>query len=423
MGREVKTRQEHETAEWEFGKEWFEDLQSKIRYNVYQSEYYERMAEDFHDDGYRKKAERTLMCSKNWELDYYRQHGVKQIKSITRCHDAFCYVCQSLKAQRRHELYAPLLKALEKENDIYHIVFTVPNVTGERLNWTIDKMYDRRSRLMEYFRGSKKIKGLDFGQYGYRGAVCTLEVTAGTRSATQIDDFHPHFHCMFVLAKGAPNMEKVTTNAFSYTTDKKTGQRVVIPFSKFECLLQKIWCLLILGIEVTKDNIRNIYEVTDHRYKYGFDVKADRVEDGNYHEVFKYVVKGTYKKESIFSYEDFCYLENALRNRHVYQTYGCLKEYNFNDVDDIFLPKKNIDVYFELLLQELQRREKPQLVQSCIEEILSDLDKNKKRKRPIRYIGPTTLRNAFRGMNEAEQEICFEKMCKTILGGNKECNE
>ena len=34
-------------AEWEFGVDWFKDLQAKVRYNVYQSEYYERMADDY----------------------------------------------------------------------------------------------------------------------------------------------------------------------------------------------------------------------------------------------------------------------------------------------------------------------------------------------------------------------------------------
>ena len=378
------------------------------------------MSKDYHDIAYNGKAKRTLECSKIWNLDYYIQHGIKQIKNIVRCNDAFCYVCQSLKAQRRYEIYSPLLRELEKENDIYHIVFTVPNVTGERLKWTLDKMYDRFGRLMEYFRGSKKIKGIDFGQYGYRGAVRTLEITTGKRQTQKGNDFHPHFHCMFVLTKDAPNMEKVVENSFSNGKyDYETGKRKITYFSRFEWLLQRIWCLLLLDITVTKENIVNIYGVTNGEYKDGFDVKADDAE-GKYHEIFKYVIKGTYKKEKIFTYEEFCYLENALKNRHVYQTYGCLRQYNFNEVDDIFTPKSISDYYFELLLTELQRLEKPIIVQSCIEEILEDFRLNKRRKVKIRYIGPATLRRAFLNMTEEEKEECFKKMLETILKNREE---
>ena len=421
MTREEK--KQTETFDWEFGKEWFEDLQVKAGYNVYQSEYYELLAEETHDDVYKRKAERTLACSKVWNLNYYIRHGVKQIENIVRCNDAFCYVCQSLKAQRRFELYAPILKALEKDHDIYHVVFTVPNVIGPKLKWTLDKMYERFGRLMEYFRGSKKIKGLDFYQYGYRGAVRTLEITTG-----KWDDFHPHFHCMFVLSKNAPNMEKVELNSFSYGKyDFKTGEGKLTLFSRFEWLLQRIWCLLLLDIKVTKENILNIYPLTDFLYKDGFDVKSDKAEpkpgkspESAYHEIFKYVVKGTYKKEKIFTYEAFCWMYNALKDRHVYQTYGCLREFDFNEVDDMVSPKTISDFYFESLLKELQKRETPMVVQSCIEEILKDLDSNRKRKRKIRYIGPATLRRAFHTMSEDEQNSCFEKMKNIILQSYQE---
>ena len=406
--------------EWEFGREWFEDLQKKASYNVYQSEYYERIANQYHDENYRKRAKYTLECSKIWNLNWYVRYGVKQIQNIVRCNDTFCYVCQSLKAQRRFEIYSPILKELEKVNDIYHIVFTVPNVTGERLKWTLDKMYDRFGRLMEYFRGSKKIKGIDFEQYGYRGAVRSLEITTGKRQMNYGNDFHPHFHCMFVFVKDAPNMEKVIENGFSNGKyDFQTGKRKQTFFSRFEWMLQRIWCLLMLDIEVNKENIVNIYEVTDGKYKDGFDVKADDAE-GRYHEIFKYVVKGTYKKESIFTYEEFLYLENALRGRHVYQTYGCLRQYNFNEVDDIMSPKMEADFYFEALLKELQSLEKPLVVQSCIEEILKDLDANKTRKKKVVYIGPATLRRAFAKMSVDEKEVCFEKMREVIFSNRQE---
>ena len=407
-------RREEKTLEWEFGIDWFKDLQSKVQYNVYQSEYYERMADDYNNPTYLKKAERTISCSKIWDLNYYVRHGVKQIKSITRCQDSFCYVWQSLKAQRRFQIYSPVLKKLEEKHDIFHIVFTVPNVSGERLNWTLDKMYSRFGRLVAYLKGEKKIKGIDFYQYGYCGAVRSLEITTGKRKNG--NDFHPHFHTMFVLSKNPPNMEKCFENSFSGGKyDYVTNERKITYFSKFEWLLQRIWCLLMLDIRVTKENIVDIYGATDGKYKDGFDVKADNAE-GKYHEIFKYAIKGTYKKEKIFEYDDFCVLENALRNRRVYETYGILREYNFNEVGDISTLEDMADVIFNELLRELQRREKPIVIQSCIEEILKDLNGNKKRKKQIRYIGPAVLRRAFQDLTQDEKETCLEKMRKMLFG-------
>ena len=113
-------------------------------------------------------------------------------------------------------------------------------------------------------------------------------------------------------------------------------------------------------------------------------------------------------------------MERALRNRHVYQTYGCLRQYNFNEVDDIFSSKTKLDLYYQILLKELQTREKPLIVQSCIQEILEDFDKNKTRRKKVRYIGPATLRRAFSKLTEEEAEECFKKMMDVILGNKQE---
>ncbi|MBQ5926839.1 MAG: protein rep, partial [Clostridia bacterium] len=350
---------------------------------------------------YSVKAERCLDCSKIWTLDHYVRHSVKQIKSIVRCHDAFCYVCQTLKAQARYQIYSPILREFEKDYDVYHTVLTVPNVSGGRLNWTLDKMSDRFGVLIDYLNGHKQIKGLNFAQYGYAGAVRSLEITSGKGKG-----FHPHYHSMIILEKSAPNMEKLYKNSFSYGKNKD-GKKVVLEFSKFEILLQRIWCLLIMGIEVTKENIQRIYEKTNGLYKDGFDCKSDNA-GGEYHEIFKYAIKGTYKNEKIFSYEEFKCLENALKNRRVYETYGVLRKYNFNEADEevAMRLKDEATLEFELLLKDLQRREKPLIVESCLEEIIEDLNRNEKRKRPITYIGPASLRRAFAGGTpEARAEI------------------
>ena len=80
------------------------------------------------------------------------------------------------------------------------------------------------------------------------------------------------------------------------------------------------------------------------------------------------------------------------------------------------------DMIFDELLKELQRREKPIVIQSCIEEILNDLQSNKKRKKKIRYIGPAVLRRVFQTLSDEEKETCLEKMRELFFGENSEGN-
>lgn len=400
-------------SEWAYENDFFQEIQAKVSYNSAQAEYYRSMASEAGEDlSLIKKAERTEECSKVWDLDVYRKHGLKQVVGVNRCHDSFCYVCQSIKAMRRFEIYAPILQAFEKDYDIYHVVFTVPNVDSSRLTITLAKMTDCFAHLIRYFQGTKKIKGIDFERFGWAGAVRSLEITTGKRKEMQGNDFHPHFHCMFLLRKGIVLPHEVY-NSFSNDKNHSNGTYL---FSRLETLLQRVWCLLMLNIKVTKENLINIESMTDGRYKDGFSVRAVNVNyrfnkgvwesvpdgPGKFHEIFKYAIKGTYKKESIFTYDEFCALYYALKNRRVYQTYGILSSHNFEEVDDVFSPSMQTDMLFSIFLQVLQSREKPFRTQSDLDEILSDLKKNEKRRRKIRYFGPSTLRKAFVGFSEED---------------------
>lgn len=399
---------------WEYDRDFFSEIQMHATYNSAQAEYYRQMSSECGDDlALEKKAERTETCSKIWDLDIYKKHGLKQVVGINRCHDSFCYVCQSIKTLRRFQVYGPVLQEYEKDHDIYHIVFTVPNVDGRRLDLTLDKMTDCFARLIRYFEGSKKIKDISFESFGYAGAVRSLEITtAEKKDGCRGNDFHPHFHCMFLLRKGI-NLPHEVYNSFSNDRNHSNGTYY---FSRLETLLQRIWCLLMLNVKVTKENIINIEAMTDGRYKDGFSVRAYNVNKrfssgvwtdvpngpGKFHEIFKYAIKGTYKEKSIFTYEEFCYLFYALKNRRVYQTYGILQKHNFDEIDDIFTPQMQTDVLFEQFLQLLQKREKPFRTQTELDSILKDLQSNEKRKKKIRYFGPSGLRKLFADKTEEE---------------------
>ncbi len=418
MNNDVKNKAA-DISSWEYDRDFFKDIQKRAAYNSAQAEYYRRMSKEAGEDlSLEKKAERTEACSKVWDLDVYKAHGLKQVVGINRCHDSFCYVCQSIKALRRFQVYAPVLQEYEKDYDIYHIVFTVPNVDGRRLKITLDKMTDCFARLIRYFECSKKIKGFEFERFGYVGAVRSLEITTGAKKdGCRGNDFHPHFHCMFLLRKGIELPHEIY-NSFSNDRNHAKGTYL---FSRLETLLQRVWCLLMLNIKVTKENIINIEAMTNWRYKDGFSVRAYNVNTrfsngawetlpdgpGKFHEIFKYAIKGTYKEESIFTYDEFWYLYDALKNRRVYQTYGVLQKHNFEDVDDVFTPQMATDALFEQFLKVLQSREKPFRTQTELDAILWDLTANGKRKKKIRYFGPSVLRKVFSGKTEEELQECI----------------
>ena len=104
-------------------------------------------------------------------FNFYKKNHLKQVVMVNRCKDPFCYNCQALRAQRRFEVYAPILAKYEDEYDVYHVVLSVPNVSGAKLPGTVRHMCNRFGRVIEYFNGDKKIKGFDFDRFGYIGAA------------------------------------------------------------------------------------------------------------------------------------------------------------------------------------------------------------------------------------------------------------
>lgn len=384
-------------------KDYFIELDKKRGFNEYLRDFYVRMSEEYGDEKFLKKADGLIDCCKYLNVDYYRKNECKHVLKINRCKDAFCYNCQQFNAERRFQLYAPVLAEYEKDYDVYHVIFTQPNVDGAHLKNTLTLMFDRISYMIRYFDGRSKIRGIDFSQYGYAGAVRSLEIT--TKEAGERTMYHPHFHCMFILKKGL-NMESKYWNRYSYDP---RGNKPPYPFTSFEILLQRIWCLLIMRKPVTKNNINHIGEVLP-QYPDGFSVRAGHVTDGNYHEIFKYAIKGTYQEKSIFTYETFVTLYFALYNRKVYQTYGCLYNLDFNVIDDVVSPTLTTDVLFELIIERLQSMEMPVNLEEELDEIIKSFYNGSK----IRYIGATSLCHAFAHLSEEDKREKIEKLLDFI---------
>lgn len=345
----------------------------KITDNAVISGYYRQMYEDTADTGHLRRAEAVDGCFRWWDVDHYRKQHVKDIKRINLCKDKFCLNCQNALSKRRYAKYQSILDDLLAEYDVYHVVNTVPNCTASELLDVLDRMYKKFPYIIRYLSGERKCNGIDFLGYGYKGAIRSLEIT--TKRTKTGAEFHPHFHCLFVLRKGISTTRK-HINDFSFHNGKLRRK-----FTDLEILLQKVWYLLYNGERLTAEAVANLPQ--------GYSGTADRAK-GNYKEVFKYPVKGESRRESItdvvYSYDTFAVLCEALYRRKVLQGYGIL---NFGDFDTD--EDKEADMLYKQLLEELQSIEDPEEQALRLEEVFADLDDN------ITYISKNLIRQHIHG--------------------------
>lgn len=345
--------------------EHFTRIEKKIRFNDTIASFYRQMFEETADFTFQNRSRSVDLCSKYMDVDYYRLQGVKCIKRINLCKDRFCQNCQSLLAQQREIKYTPILDAYSKDFDLYHVVFTVPNCIGDDLCRTIDAMYKKFAYMVRYFNERKRIRGISFAKYGFQGAIRSLEITQNLSEHT----YHPHFHCIFIMKKGLV-LDKSCINQYSYE-----GETLQRKFSELEILLQKIWYLLLNGVEVNYDNI--------HSCGQGYSVIADPAE-GNYHQVFKYAVKGCFKDDKIFDYETFKTLYAALHSRRIIQAYGVLHNIDF-DADDIL--DEQTDEQYDAVIQKLEQIEKPVFIAETLNIVMLEVLRSN-----VRYISKANIK-------------------------------
>ena len=358
-------------------KSTFEAIKARTKYNDIIGEWYNDLYEETGIDSYERKARALKTCCKLWDVEYYQMQGFKDILRTNHCNDRFCDNCQSINARRREDKYTPFLDAFKRHFDIYHITFTVTNVTADKLNATVNRMFSEFGYVIRLFRNNAKIKGYDFTQYGFIGAVRALEITKNVAENT----FHPHFHTLFLVRKGLKLDTTGKTHLNKYSFD--SVRKIVKPyyFSDFEILLQKVWRLRYDGVKVNKASIEAL--------PLGYSVKC--VKPKNYHEVFKYATKGVFKDgdSAAHGYEDFKALQATLENRRIIQGYGCLNGFKFDDekfdfdyietlsevVKCIYADKIKADEEYKRLIEELRDLEPdPLKLFEKLEEIYDNLD-------------------------------------------------
>lgn len=365
----------------------FLKIYKRISHNDIISDYYDRLAEeaDTLDDFFllKNRSQSVSLCGKFYDYDYYRFQAVKVLKRVNSCRDKFCPQCQSLLAQTRLAKYSPILDEYSKDYDLYHVVFTVPNCSPSDLKITLTRMYKAFGHMIRYFRGNAKVKGIDFLQYGFFGAVRSLEITQNFTTG----ELHPHFHCIFVLKKDL-NLEKDQVNSFSFSNG--VFQRY---FSDFEIILQKVWCLLVNGFRVSLSALDDLDT--------GYSVVADKAIPGDYKEIFKYALKGCCKGDKIFTYESFKALYFALHNRRIVQGYGALRCLKFES-DEIL--EDQVDENFNAIVEELVCFEDPVFITESLTESMTEVLRGN-----CCYITKANIRRTLRDAEVLSSRPCLRE--------------
>lgn len=334
----------------ELDKEFLHSVVKNNEYNELILDYYtmlmnEQPAEELRNK-FHNKIERIADCNSMFELGYYKKQKIKDFKRTNLCKDKFCNNCKKVKQASRMGRFIPEIEKY-KNYGMYHLVLTSPNVAGGELRSNIRKQLKAFPTLIEYLKCKKKIRGLDFEQYGYMGAFRSLEVTYRDNS------YHPHLHVLLIF-KNLDISNKHHVN--DYSINHYEGGKITRRFSDFEILIQKIWRLLLTGETVTKSNIDNL--------DIGYSCIMDKFKDDDYFELFKYMTKSS--SETFMTYENFKTLEKSLFNVRQIQGYGCLFRLKDKDISDL------VEEEYNRIIEELQKIEEEKKILETPNQLIND---------------------------------------------------
>lgn len=324
-------------------KDYINKVYNNNNYNNVIKKYYSELSKEWYIS--KGKIGNLDRCNKIWCIDIYEDNQIKDFTGTYLCHDKFCNNCKKVKQASRMSKYIPYLEIYSDK--LYHLTLTVPNVVGEQLRPTIEKMTKSFKSLIRYFTGNLKINGIDFSSYGYLGAVRSLEITFNK------DSYHPHFHV--AIAFSNLNLDKNIENKYSIDYTGKRDKRL---FSKFEVLIQKIWYLLINNIKVTKNNIDKLSS--------GYSCIVDKLKENDYAEFFKYMIKETNEDNDILTYENFKILYISTEYLKQLQGYGCFYMINDKNLD------KEVNKIYCTIKQVLLNSEVPKFKGCTPLELLND---------------------------------------------------
>lgn len=268
-----------------------------------------------------ERWERMKDCLSYWLWDIYRVNKVMDLKEVHRCRDRWCANCRRVARAKAIQEFLPKFQELRRTGYTpYLMTLTIPNVSGDELKSTIEKMNKSFRKFWKWFYLNNN-NGFKERFFNFIGGIRSLEITKSTNGT-----FHPHFHVLVFLdgeeydgyfkkIHQAEYSEK--RNEYNYCSD-----------ADFQ--VREMWYRAYNNISLKKKNIIGNESTIDGFYI--CDIRELISIDGNNPllEVFKYTTKDT----DIQTYDDFKYIFLALDGKRIRQGLGLLYNFKCDDIDD-----------------------------------------------------------------------------------------
>lgn len=308
--------------------EYVENLKTYREYNQIIYKYFYDYATEQNSKTLFNNSVRIRDCNKVWNINHYQEFNIKEVTKTHLCKNKFCFNCKKVLQAFRMSKYSDFIR---KQKNLYHLVLTVPNVSGEDLKETLKKMSKSFKKFYNIIRGVDRAKC----QYDLEvdGALRSLEITFSKKNDSV--SFHPHYHVLLSL-ENSIILDKTHKNKFSF--DNLIYLKRL--FSDIELYFQKLWYCIYNSIDIRK--IKDI--------ETGYSVILDEFKEDDFIELFKYMCKekAFVDEDSILlDYATFKYLYEATYKVKQLQGYGIF--YSVKDDFDYEEIKEDYLKYIEYL--------------------------------------------------------------------------
>jgi len=277
------------------------------------AEYYKKMSSEFDAEKFFNNSYLIYDCMFYWQWDKYEKNKTLELTKLSRCKDKFCSNCKQISVASSLFKVMPYFLELQKKGyKPLLLTLTIPNVDGEDLAITIDKLFKKFKVFYEYYsKPIKSKKSYKKRSFSFIGAIRALEITYNKDT----DTYHPHIHIMAFAEGEFVSLEK---------TMKYSSRLEKYQVSKADIEIRSLWT----NLYNDKDQ-RTIGQLKENEL-YMCDIR-EIADNKGILETLKY----TFKNSEIANYDVFKTLYFALWNRKAKQGYGTLYSLKFDDTEDI----------------------------------------------------------------------------------------
>lgn len=309
-------------------------MKKKLRITQENAQFFYRLYSETKSKRHLNAGNNMYSCLDLWIWDKYEKNKILDLNTVNRCKNKFCPNCRTFStALALHNFEPVYLQNLKYGYMPFLLTLTVPNVSGEELELTLDKMQKKFKRFWEYFNRKITSKPAFKNRYfDMVGAVRAIEVTV---QEDDINMYHPHYHVIVFLDNyNLSDFKKYIPGAWS---NKYQSQ---IYNSDSDIQIMKLWYMAYNDIPVSKyeDISSNWYDL------YMCDIREMDIK--GVYEVFKYA----FKDSDIKSYQNFKTLYFALFRRRLRQGFGTCYNVKFEEDKG---EKQELPLEFEEVPEEL----------------------------------------------------------------------